>query len=146
MKLYLAHPIGSRKGVRSWEMEMEAKHPGLELINPFYDTERVDIHEIDAGRMSRFGVDPDGIVNADVDLIMKSDGMVAIINGDVSYGTVMEIVYAFLNHKPVYVICTNGYGKHPWLNYHATKVFIYTNDFEVFLKGLMDGETVEGKC
>ena len=41
----------------------------------------------------------------------------------ISYGTIMEIVYAKINNKPVYSLITNGHDNHPWLKYHSKKIF-----------------------
>ena len=45
----------------------------------------------------------------------------------------MEIVYARLYNKPVYLVVTNGQEGHPWLTYHATRVFTSREAFEDFL-------------
>jgi len=136
--LYLANPFVSRKATREWELCFE-KETGTDLINPFYDTERTDILDIDAGRMDRYAADPDIIVDHDVGLIKKADGILAIVDGSTSVGTIMEIVYAFIDSKLVYLIVTNGEENHPWLRYHATKVFTsYTEALGFFTteKGL----------
>ena len=59
--------------------------------------------------------------------------MVAIVNGDLSYGTIQEMVYATLSDVPVYAIVTNGHEKHPWLVYHSTQIFTSREEFEEFL-------------
>ena len=131
MKLYLAHPFMSRKDVWIWEHEIEAEY-GIELVNPFYDTDREDIHRIDAGEMPRYTVSA-GVVDDDLELIEDCDGIVAIIDGATSYGTIMEIVYAFLHNKSVYIICTNNHQEHPWLRYHADEIFTSREEFEKWL-------------
>lgn len=109
----------------------------VELVNPFYDApDRTDVEEIDAGRAERYEkLIPSELVQRDLRQIEKADGTVAIIDGSVSYGTIMEIVYthSFYN-KPVYLICTNGHHNHPWLKYHATCVFESPREFEQWLK------------
>ena len=121
-ELYLANPFISRKKTREWELEFE-KVTDVKLINPFYDVERTDILDIDAGRKDRYSVDPDTIVNHDVGLIKKSDGVMAIVDGSTSIGTPMEMVYAYIDSKKVYLIVTNGEEDHPWLKYHACRIF-----------------------
>lgn len=121
--LYLAHPFDSRKSIRKWELKVEKKID-IDLINPFYDNpSRNDVLDIDAGRMERYEVSPVLIVERDLKLIGESDGVIAIIDGSLSYGTIMEIVYATIYIKPVFIVVTNGHIKHPWLQYHATESF-----------------------
>ncbi len=120
-RFYLAHPIGTRHEVRAWELEFE-KRTGIELANPFYDTARTDIIAIDRGEKTPFSetLDPIGIVEADLDMIDKGDGLVALVNKDVpSIGTFMEAWYAAMDaDMPVYIISPNWFT-HPWLRYVA---------------------------
>lgn len=130
---YLAHPFDSRKYIREWELKVEKKF-GIELCNPFYDVRRDDIVAIDANRTDRYQVDPAAIVRGDLTLIRKSKGIVAIIDGALSYGTIMEIVHGCFLSKPVYIIVTNGHSQHPWIQYHAQKVFTTLKQFEKWIK------------
>ena len=133
--LYLCHPFDSRKWVREWELGIEKKL-GITILNPFYDTGRQNAKDIDAGRLARYEIEPKKIVEVDIDLIKKSKGLVAFITGDLSYGTIQEMVYGKLYKKPVYSIVTNKHEKHPWLQYHSTKVFTELSDLEKFLSKL----------
>ena len=136
MKLYLAHPFDARHRIRKWELTVEDKY-GVELVNPFYDApDRTDVEEIDAGRAERYEkLDPDELVARDLRQIDQAVGTVAIIDGSVSYGTIMEIVYtSAVYYKPVYIVCTNGHHGHPWLVKHANRVFESFDDFESFLE------------
>jgi len=137
LSLYLGHPFESRKEVRKWELMFE-RRTGIELINPFYDVkDRTDIKRIDSGEK---GMDEDideiKIVQNDISKIEKSQGLIIIIDGKKSYGTIQEMVYAFLFNKPVYSLITNGYEEHPWLKYHSTKIFTKRKNLEDFLIGL----------
>jgi len=134
MKLYLAHPFDARKWVREWELQLEKKL-GIELFNPFYDAPgRTDVEKIDGGRQERYEkIDPAELVIRDLKYTHSCDGLVGIIDGSLSYGTVMEIVYANIYRLPVYLIVTNGHHKHPWLVYHSTKVFISLENFESYM-------------
>ena len=130
MKLYLAHPFDSRNIMRSWQRNIE-KELGIQLHNPFYDTPRDDIVKIDEGRQLRYEkLDPFELVPRDIVAIAGCDGIVAHINGELSYGTIMEIVYGNQIHgrDNIYIICTNGHASHPWLQFHGT-VFTCTEDF-----------------
>ena len=131
--LYLAHPFDDRFLVREWELDFETR-TGIQLVNPFYDITRKDVDPIDCGRAQRYELlNPDELVERDVNTIVKQDGLVAIISGALSYGTIQEMVYGKLYHKPVYSIITNGHHQHPWLQYHSTKIFLNREEFEKFV-------------
>lgn len=132
--LYLAHPFDSRKYIREWELKVEKKFD-VELVNPFYDVTRDDVEKIDLGRAKRYEkLDPVKLVRKDLAQIEEAMGVVAIIDGSLSYGTIMEIVYACYYRKPVYIIVTNGHIKHPWIQYHASGLFESFKEFEKWLK------------
>lgn len=134
-KFYLAHPFDSRDYIRDWEQEIEKKF-GIELLNPFYDVkDRTDIEKIDGGRNERYKeIVPSELVERDVQYILKNDGLVGIVDGALSYGTIMEIVYANIFRKQVYLIVTNGHQEHPWLVHHATRIFTSFEEFENWLR------------
>lgn len=138
MKLYLAHPFDSREKMREWELEFEKK-AGIEIINPFYDVKREDIDKIDMGRNERYEkLNAKELVERDVGNIINSDGIIALVNGMLSYGTIQEMVYAHSFNTPVYSVITNGHENHPWLKYHSNKIFISMNSLENFLIRLND--------
>ncbi|MFA5313042.1 MAG: hypothetical protein WC375_06995 [Methanomassiliicoccales archaeon] len=122
MRLYLAHPIKYRHVVRRQELRFEERNPSIELINPFYDTDRTDIGLIDKGMLDRYGVDPI-IVERDLQLLRSCDGLLAVPCGHESYGTAMEVAYAYMHGLPVYVIEQTELARHIWIRYHATKMF-----------------------
>lgn len=135
MKFYLAHPFGSRLEIRLWQLEMEKKY-NIKMFNAFFDTKSESTWtNTDTNNNAYFDtLNYKTIVNDDLDLIKKTDVMIAIINDVLSYGTIQEIVYAHLYKKKIFIICTNGKDKHPWLRYHATKMFISCDDFEIYIK------------
>ena len=108
-----------RHDVRAWELDFE-KRTGVELDNPFYDTDRTDIVAIDQGKESPFGITLDfrGIVHDDLAKIDSSDGLVAFVDKTVpSIGTFMEVWYCGVqSDKPVFIISPN-WDTHPWLRY-----------------------------
>ena len=104
------------------ELEFEKK-TGLELYNPFYDTERDDIVDIDSGKTTRWEIPCKPIVEKDILQIMGCDAFLLILTEETLYGSLMEMVYAYIHHKPIYVIDIVGNGKHPWIRYHATRIF-----------------------
>jgi hypothetical protein len=131
--LYLAHPFDSREFVRKWELAMEKKFPMIDFVNPFYDVKgRDDVIGIDEGRRERYKSDPKKIVIRDLEQISKAKGTVAVVDGSLSYGTIMEIAHSFLMNKPVYIIVTNGHIKHPWLQFHGNELFESFGDFEKY--------------
>lgn len=133
--LYLAHPFISHEYIRKWELRMEKKL-GIELYNPFYDTKEVrkEIKEDAIGGGQRYTGNAVEIVRRDLKAIKNSAGVVVILDGNERYGTIMEIVYACLFVKPVYIIVTTGHSQHYWIQYHAQKVFTTLKQFEKWLK------------
>jgi nucleoside 2-deoxyribosyltransferase len=140
-KYYLAHPFDARHRVRKWELATEDKH-GITLVNPFYDApERDDIKRIDTANdpdeLRYKQLIPSEIVRKDVFQIQQCNGTVAIVDGSLSYGTIMEMVYtSMIYHKPVYLICTNGHHQHPWLQHHSAHVFESFEEFDKWLETL----------
>lgn len=120
MKLYLAHPLEKRKEIREYELDIEAE-TGVELINPFYDSDRDDIVSIDDNRTTRSDpkLDFRGIVSTDLALIRDSDGIVSYVeNGVFSIGTFFELWDTMVKYddKDVYIISPNCLT-HPWIRW-----------------------------
>lgn len=68
------------------------------------------------------------VVEKDKQLIIDSDIVVAYIHSP-SWGTPMEIIYAYENGIPVYVINSNrDHTENFWVKYHTTKFFDNIND------------------
>jgi len=134
MKFYLAHPFDARKWVRKWELEIEAAG-NVELLNPFYDQpNRTDVERIDAGRAQRYEeLIASDLVRKDLAYMLLADGLVGLVTGDLSYGTIMEIVYANIFDLPVYLAVTNGEEKHPWLRQHSDVIFTSSDAMKHFL-------------
>jgi nucleoside 2-deoxyribosyltransferase len=140
---YLAHNFYTRRAVRKWELMIEKKY-NLNLDNPFYDTARNDVEQLDklkdrSPEQKKWFVENntpervDLIVEDDLQMIRKSDGLVAEVN-DTRIGTPMEIIMAYRIFKiPVYVI-TRKYNNHPWIKKHSTKIFKNRKEFEQFVE------------
>jgi nucleoside 2-deoxyribosyltransferase len=128
----MAHPLEARKTVREFELEIE-KRTGIELVNPFYDRERDDIIDIDNGKTTRWQIPAAPVVEADIAAIRECDAFLAILTDKLSIGTPMEIVYAYLAKKPIYILDFNEVGKHPWIRYHATTVVSSWDELEMVL-------------
>lgn len=141
MRLYLAHPIIHRHEVRKEELLFE-RITDVDLLNPFYDTDREDIGAIDNGRTDRFGVSLD-IVENDIKLIQECDGLLYVPCGHESVGSAMEIAYAHHYSKPVYIIEAGELSKHIWLRYHATATYPTWKAFAEQLRPRRGGTTTE---
>lgn len=128
---YLGHPFDSRFWVREWELKFEKKG-GILLFNPFYDSKREDVIAIDAGRMQRYEMDEKKIVEPDLQRLENAKrGMIAVIDGSLSYGTIQEMVYARFYKKKVFSLITNGHEGHPWLKYHSAVISTNLEDLEM---------------
>lgn len=144
---YLAHNFYDRKELREWELNIEKKH-NINLDNPFYDNDRNDIKALDAmkdhspeqAKYFRERNTPEmceGIVEGDLEMIRKADGLLTIIKS-ASIGTSMEIFFASrVLRIPVYVI-TENYRFHPWIQKFAARVFLSRYEFELWLNREMD--------
>lgn len=150
LRFYLAHPILDRVKVRKWELYMEKTY-GLELYNPFYDAkskfECMAVKQLDSGKTVDYTPElSEKIVELDIKSIINSDGVVALVSGSFSIGTIMELVYAKINRKPVYVIAhdikrrKHPIKSHPWIQTHATKIFKNFDEFEKWWKETDLGE------
>jgi nucleoside 2-deoxyribosyltransferase len=148
MKLYLAHPIDMRKGLRELELLIERRYT-LDILNPFYDTGRDDIHEIDSGQKTRWDVeDFNRLVTKDLNGVEQSDGVIAVITSiQFSVGTICEAWHAATKaKKPVYIV-TPDCGKHPWLRYIASvsggQIF---HDFNAMIDYFMRENLIDIRC
>lgn len=134
IKLYLAHPLDSRHKMKKWEAKIEKQMPFLNIINPFYEVNPEQIRMFDANEIHRDGIDI-AVVQSDIDVIMECDGIIALIDGNISAGTPMEIVYAHLGGKDVIILVTDERMKgHPWLKHHATEFCTTFEELEVILQ------------
>jgi nucleoside 2-deoxyribosyltransferase len=132
-KGYIAHPVLSRDMVAEWEKDFE-RVTKIQLINPFTDVEKeLEKHLVNSEAGDYTSVDPTHLINVDLQAICQASFVVAFVTGQRSYGTIMEIVYATIMNKPVYIICTNGHETHPWLVYHAEKIFTTPEEFTTYM-------------
>lgn len=132
MKLYIAHPEWTSKGIREWHQKIDI--PNLELVNPFLQPGE-DISKLEAGQVSAVNyhknLDAEMIVERDVDLIAQCDGVLAIVSPWDSYGTHMEMVYADILKKPIYAVVLRERDKyHPWIIEHSKKIFTSKTQFK----------------
>ena len=137
--LYLAHPTPIRSQIRKWELEIEKKYEGIELFNPFYDVNRDDVEKLDKGEITLSEMDIK-LVDSDLQAIHNCNGFLAIVDGTFTFGVPMEMVYAHQGGKGIFVIAENDYAGHPWIRYHADKIFESKEDFENHIPKIIEGE------
>ncbi len=121
---YLAHSFPLRRKVRRWQMVIEGIY-NIKFLNPFYNNkyERDEMEKLDTinskkaqkDYMSSWDIEKcRGIVENDLALIRKSDGIVAYFESP-SIGTMQEIIMGALVYRiPVYII-TKECLYHPWI-------------------------------
>ena len=138
-KWYLAHSCQLIESVRRWELRVQG-HYNVDLINPFNRNEFENVEHLKTLKSKRkilaymktLDEDTcDKIVKHDLDLLRKSDGVVAVFN-DFTAGTMMEVFAgAYLYRIPVYIISPKKY--HPWVRSLATRLFTSRRAFEQWL-------------
>jgi len=159
---YIAHTFGERHFVRD-ELIPAIQKLGCITLNPFYEVDgswkssRPEIRLADEGGESPEWVKAvksrsDDIVETDLDLIDKADGIIAYMP-EGSTGTTCEIwycggVFKYLKklgydlpqfQDKVTFLITNSSRllMHPWIKYSTKRVFKNHNDFLKYLKKTM---------
>jgi nucleoside 2-deoxyribosyltransferase len=129
MKLYLAGAIQNASDPITWRRNLTTKMPeGWEVIDPteinlFVGTE----DNIEAARR---------IVTNDLNAIRKCDALLALVN-IASWGTGMEIFFAYQLKVPIIIWSPGGKPVGPWLQFHSTVVLSEFADIKVFLRNLL---------
>ncbi len=137
-RIYLAHPFDTRHYVRQQELMVEHL-TGLELVNPFYDTDRQDAIDIDEGRAGRYEkLDPLKLVSKDLAVIRSCSSLVAYVpDGFFQFGTPCECWYAMSIGREVSIISPEHH-EHPWIKYIATMSGGYRYDgFQEFIEAMV---------
>jgi hypothetical protein len=148
LKLYLAHNSNDRFGVRKTELKIE-KIYNIELFNPFYDSDRNDVTQLDKVGETRKELDKKmrkytkeqckDLVERDLDAIRHCEGILTIIKSP-SFGTPMELITcAYFYRNRVYIVTKNRQAlSHPWLRYMVDvsggKMFESMTEFKRWLK------------
>jgi hypothetical protein len=141
---YLAHSGSLIKSVRAWELKVQGKYE-IDLINPFKSNTFEHVEELiklnTEKKMFKYlqSLSEETchqIVDRDLEMIRKCDGIVAIFSSP-TVGTAMEIFAAsWVFRIPVFIIC-GKYGAHPWLRSLAVRsggaVFKTRVEFERYL-------------
>ena len=131
MKIYLAHPFGTAELIREWQKEHENDWD-VTMINPFFDLEQAHFPKLKAGLISKGDV-PLSVVQGDIDIIPVCHAMIVYLDGSPTHGTIMEIVYAYFSGVDILIVTTDGNEGHPWLRYHATKIFCSLEELEEYM-------------
>lgn len=112
MKVYLCGPINgcTDSECRDWREDMKSIFGADNCIDPMRRDYR---GKEDTAFRELVELDKRDVLEADV-LIVNYDKP--------SVGTSMEVLYAWMHHKPVIVVCHPEAVISPWLRYHATKI------------------------
>ena len=134
---YLAHSRADQAEVRQLELGLE-KQLGFRLVNPFWDISDKFSWETNAnlnnGHSHNLTDDEcDELVDRDFSAIDASDGLVLMaLKPAHLIGASMEVLYAFLSGKPIYVYARDAdIAGHAWLRAFADYI---TNDISAFTK------------
>ncbi len=112
MKVYLCGPINgcSDEECNNWRDAMKSMFGEENCIDPM----RRDYRGKEAEAYRE-------IVELDKLDVLMADAI--IVNYDKpSVGTAMEVLYAWMHHKPIITVCKSGTVISPWLRYHSTKI------------------------
>lgn len=126
--VYVAHFLHIRHEIRD-KVCPAIQVLGIHTINPFYNEDgscrkdRPEIELLDKGELGEYAITTaklsEDIVERDLGRIRQADGLVAVVKV-ASIGCSMEIFYCARNlKKPVFILTTEKYAKHPWLVYLA---------------------------
>ncbi len=123
MKVYLAGPINGRSDQDCKDWRETAKKVLSDTLDPMDRDYR--------GRENEPGIDAE-IVNSDEDDIHESDALLVYFDKP-SVGTSMEVLYAYLIGKEIFIVNASDKPLSPWLTYHADKIFPTLNDALEFI-------------
>jgi hypothetical protein len=132
---YLAHHFTMRHKIREIQKDLEY-YFSLTLINPFYDLNRTDIEILDKGLwVNRTIPECNELVIRDLSCIDDCDGLICMEFDEGSIGSFMEIMYAWLHDKPIYIISSIEHIRnHSWIRAICFKIFSSVDEFKDYLK------------
>ena len=134
LDLYFAHDLDIREKIRKIELRLEETY-NINLFNPFYDSKRQDIKDIDSGKKSRWEMPIEAcrkIVRNDLRNITIRDGILTIIEKP-SLGTTLEIAHT-RQKKKLCIVISEQYIYHPWIRVYADERFHNLSEFEIWLE------------
>jgi nucleoside 2-deoxyribosyltransferase len=125
--IYLSHHYFPSERQRASWIRKQLEQLGFTVIDPFEKGEPYTsawFKAVNTGTDAEVEVAARNLVHKDLANIKRSDILVVLLPHETSnlgcYGTIMEIVYGYNMIKSVYVVTQ---ALHPWLLYHATKLF-----------------------
>lgn len=134
---YLAHQLKNRQEIRKIQKYIEANYK-IFLFNPFYDTQRKEIVDMDANKTDRYSFevkDCKRIMNDDLMWIRNCDGLLCILDSKYdALGSLLEIFYASkILDKPVYLVCPmKKIREHLWIRALTFKSFRNLKELEAY--------------
>jgi hypothetical protein len=134
---YLAHQLKYRQEVREIEKKIESTYK-IFLLNPFYDTGRTDVIDLDTGKIKdRYSFtlqECKKTVNDDLMWIRNTDGVLCILKDGDAIGSFMEVFYASkIMDKPVYLVCpSKKIREHLWIKALTFKTFRNLKELEAY--------------
>lgn len=121
MNIYVSHGFKSRLTLKPTIEQLRQLLPGHDIVDPFYTpTRRALTEAIDAGILDPKQLNPIDIVEHDCACLDKCDLVVAILDGNDSYGTHMEMAMTSFIRKPLLILDLNNSHQHPWVNVFST--------------------------
>lgn len=135
---YLAHQLKHRHKVLEIQKQLEYYH-NIMIINPFYDTPRQEIQDMDDKKTNRYDIPIERciqIVDDDLSRIKDCDGVICILFDNETLGSFMEIFYAsYVLGLPVYLISPDEkLRNHVWIKVMCYKIFQSVKEFELYIK------------
>jgi len=118
LTLYLA---GSSKEIKYRDYVIQKYWNNFLFLNPLNISREESLEQIGPNEHNTF------LVRRDKRMILSSDIVIVYIgeSGKPSWGTAMEIMFAYERGIPVYVIdeSLNNQGDDVWINFHVKKIF-----------------------
>jgi len=138
---YLAHAASKMDEIREWQLEFQKRNPRIRFHNPFFEgKEAPEIQKVKQGVITRqqhiLRSNWKEYVDDDIASVFASDGVVCNFwdEGAHSIGTPCEMMWAFIFHKPIYVIADGFRSENHWfIKYTGAQIFTSRKKFEEFI-------------
>lgn len=119
-RVYLAHSVFDRE--RGNKVQERLEKLGFEIYNPLKEEEE---HIVNLGWDVGDLIVSKRIVEIDLKGIRKSDLLLALIPDKKTFGTICEVMYAYIINVPIIIVCPRDMAKHPWIVAISKIVFTY---------------------
>jgi len=138
IRIYLAHSVHRRSSGKEIASKLETM--GYEVYNPFYpkgDNYRGDIEALDKGHIQPWDI-PDKdrsewIIKVDLRGVLNSDILVCIYPDMRTVGIPCEMMFAWMNHIPIYSVVPEDMVGHPWIVGLSQEVFLSIDELYDYL-------------